>query len=89
MRQSRPRGPVGHGPTSCIDNAAAARDTAIVHEVAPHAEDLIVTTPRHSGFFHTDLHEQLRACGVDQLVFTGVTTSSCVESTVRDAAFRD
>ena len=31
----------------------------------------------------------MKKLGVKQLVFTGCTTSICVESTVRDAMFRD
>jgi len=44
---------------------------------------------RYSGFFETDLDAVLRARGVRHLVVTGCTTSVCVESTVRDAMFRD
>ena len=31
----------------------------------------------------------LRAAGIDTLIFTGATTSVCVESTLRDAFYRD
>ena len=34
------------------------------------------------------LHERLQASAVTHLVFTGCTTSVCVESTLRDAVFR-
>lgn len=44
---------------------------------------------RFSGFFKTDLDDLLRRLGVQTLVFTGCTTSVCVESTVRDAFFLD
>ena len=33
----------------------------------------------------TDLDAQLKALGVETLVFTGVQTNVCVESTLRDA----
>ena len=44
---------------------------------------------RYSAFYETDLEERLRALGVDGVVVCGVTTNVCVESTVRDAFFRD
>jgi nicotinamidase-related amidase len=37
-----------------------------------------------SGFFKTDLDEQLRAKGADSIVVTGLTTSGCVRATVVD-----
>jgi ureidoacrylate peracid hydrolase len=44
---------------------------------------------RFSGFFETDLDAILKRSGVKYLVVTGCTTSICVESTIRDAMFRD
>ena len=44
---------------------------------------------RYSAFFETDLDEILRARGITDLVYVGWTTSDCVESTVRDAFYRD
>jgi ureidoacrylate peracid hydrolase len=64
-------------------------NTAILPELAPHPGDDIEPKSRYSGFFHTDLHDRLQAMGVDTLIVTGTTTSICVESTVRDAMFRD
>ncbi len=68
------------------------RDTwnsAIIDELTPHAGDLVVWKHRFSGFFETALHELLQADGIDTLLFVGATTSICVESTVRDAMYRD
>src|SRR4029077_5796454 len=39
--------------------------------------------------YQTDLHAHLQELGIKCLVFAGCTTSICVESTVRDAMFRD
>ncbi len=64
-------------------------NTGILPQLAPEARDLIVNKHRYSGFFETDLHDQLRGAGIRSLVVTGCTTSVCVESTVRDAMFRD
>ena len=41
------------------------------------------------ALFSDLLHRRLRALGIKHLIFTGCTTSICVESTVRDAMFRD
>jgi nicotinamidase-related amidase len=51
--------------------------------------DAHVTKPRFSGFYETELEETLRRLGVTTLVTAGVRTDFCVESTVRDAFFRD
>ena len=44
---------------------------------------------RFSGFYQTDLDATLNRMGAKYLIFTGCTTSICVESTIRDAMFRD
>jgi len=64
-------------------------NTDIVDELAPEAEDVIVYKHRFSGFYETELHDILKGFGVKHLIFTGCTTSVCVESTIRDAMFRD
>jgi ureidoacrylate peracid hydrolase len=64
-------------------------NTEILPELAPQGGEPVVTKHRYSGFFETNLDETLRSLGADYLVVTGCTTSICVESTVRDAMFRD
>jgi ureidoacrylate peracid hydrolase len=64
-------------------------NTEIVRELTPQPSDIIVSKHRFSGFYGTDLDVILRGIGVKYLVFTGCTTSVCVESTLRDAMFRD
>jgi ureidoacrylate peracid hydrolase len=63
--------------------------TAIVSELAPAPGDIEIWKTRFSGFYETELNATLKKLGVKQLIFTGCTTSICVESTVRDAMFRD
>jgi ureidoacrylate peracid hydrolase len=68
------------------------RDTwnsAILDDLKPHPEDVLLYKTRFSGFYNTDLHERLQGLGTKYLIVTGCTTSICVESTVRDAMFRD
>ncbi len=64
-------------------------NTDNVPELTPQPGDIIVGKHRFSGFFETDLDQRLKALGSKYLIFTGATTSICVESTVRDAMFRD
>ncbi len=64
-------------------------NTDIVDDLAPLPGDRIISKHRYSGFFETDLEAMLKDLGVTSLVFTGCTTSVCVESTLRDAFFRD
>ncbi len=82
-------------PTSAPDGREGrilVRDTwntEIVPELAPAAGDIIVSKHRYSGFFETDLDLILRSLGITTLLVTGCTTSVCVESTIRDAMYRD
>ena len=64
-------------------------NTKIVNELKPHAEDIEVWKTRYSGFYQTDLDSVLRRLNTKYLVITGCTTCVCVESTMRDAMFRD
>jgi len=64
-------------------------DTDIVNELKPQSGDITIYKTRFSGFYQTDLDSTLRKLGLKYLIMTGVTTSICVDSTVRDAMFRD
>jgi ureidoacrylate peracid hydrolase len=64
-------------------------NTDIIPELEPQADDLVIYKHRFSGFYQTDLDTILNQLGVKYLIITGCTTSVCVESTVRDAMFRD
>lgn len=64
-------------------------NTDIVKELKPEAGDDVIYKTRFSGFYETDLHARLKKLGITHLIFTGCTTSICVDSTVRDAMFRD
>ena len=63
--------------------------TDIVPELKPQAEDDVIYKHRFSGFYETELDATLKRLEVRHLIFTGCTTSVCVESTIRDAMFRD
>jgi ureidoacrylate peracid hydrolase len=64
-------------------------DTDIVPELKPQPNDIVIYKTRFSGFYQTDLDAKLKKFVIKHLIVTGVTTSICVESTVRDAMFRD
>jgi nicotinamidase-related amidase len=54
-------------------------------ELNVHGDDMLVVKHARSAFAGTSLAEKLRGLGVTQVVITGVTTGSGVESTARDA----
>ena len=51
--------------------------------------EIVVSKHRFSAFSGTSLDLVLRSNGIKTLVMTGVATDVCVESTTRDACFRD
>ena len=63
--------------------------TDIVPELTPKAGDTVLYKHRFSAFYETELDAVLKKLSVKYLIVTGCTTSVCVESTIRDAMFRD
>ena len=64
-------------------------DFQIVEPLAPRHSDLVVLKTRYSGFAGTQLDSILRAREIRYLVFVGIATNVCVESTLRDAYFHE
>lgn len=62
-------------------------DYALVDELKPQPEDIVLSKPRYSGFYGTQLDQILRARRIRNLLFVGIATNVCVESTLRDAYF--
>ena len=62
-------------------------DYDLVDELQPQPGDIVLPKPRYSGFFNTQLDSLLRSYGIHHLVFTGIATNVCVESTLRDGFF--
>jgi ureidoacrylate peracid hydrolase len=60
-------------------------DYALVDELTPQPGDIVIPKTRYSGFFNTNIDSVLRSRGIRTLVFTGVATNVCVESSLRDA----
>ena len=59
-------------------------DYALVDALAPHHGDLVLAKTRYSAFFNSQLDSALRSRGIRNLVFVGIATNVCVESTLRD-----
>ena len=61
----------------------------IIDELKPEPGDLVVKKARYSGFAGTTLENQLNGLDIRHILFTGVATNVCVESTAREAFFRE
>ena len=59
--------------------------TEIIAALAPQAGEIVLDKPGKGMFWATGLHERLQALGVSHLVFTGVTTEVCVQTSMREA----
>ena len=88
--------PDGVGDTVTAPDGSRSRilvrgtwNSEILDELAPESGDRVVSKHRYSGFFETELDDVLRELGATHLLVTGCTTSVCVESTVRDAMYRN
>jgi ureidoacrylate peracid hydrolase len=64
-------------------------DYEFVDELKPAPSDIVVPKARYSGFCGTALDNILRARDVRHLLFAGIATNVCVESTIRDAYHRE
>jgi biuret amidohydrolase len=59
--------------------------TAILDEVAPQPGEIVIEKPGKGAFYATNLGAELQRLGIAQLVFAGVTTEVCVQTTMREA----
>ena len=64
-------------------------DFQIVEELTPEPSDIVIVKSRYSGFYGTELDSVLRGRGIRNLLFTGIASNVCVESTIRDAYFNE
>jgi ureidoacrylate peracid hydrolase len=64
-------------------------DYELVDALQPAAADIVVPKARYSGFCGTALDNILRARDIRNLLFVGIATNVCVESTIRDAYHRE
>ena len=59
-------------------------DYELVDALAPQPGDIRLHKTRYSAFFNSQLDSTLRARGIRNLVFVGIASNVCVESTLRD-----
>jgi len=59
--------------------------TAILPELAPIDGETVIEKPGKGAFYATELGDILGDRGIRQLVFAGVTTEVCVQTTMREA----
>ena len=80
-RPAAPGAPVGfgHPSSSCL---AGEDNVHVIAELAPRADELVVSKHYYDGFNGTVLDGALRARGVTTLVVTGTMTDICVLATV-------
>ena len=57
----------------------------IIPELAPLPDELVITKPGKGAFYQTGLDDVLRSHNLTHLIFTGVTTEVCVQTTLREA----
>jgi nicotinamidase-related amidase len=57
----------------------------IIPELAPIEGELVIDKPGKGMFYATGLHETLQAKDITHLVFMGVTTEVCVQTSMREA----
>ena len=57
----------------------------IVAKLAPLPDEMVIDKPGKGAFHATGLDDILRARGITHLLFAGVTTEVCVQTTMREA----
>ncbi|HXA98424.1 MAG TPA: isochorismatase family cysteine hydrolase [Candidatus Dormibacteraeota bacterium] len=76
----------GRPSSSCLEGED---NVAVIPELAPHADELVVRKHYYDGFNGTVLDGALRARGVTTVVITGTMTDICVLATVIGAFNRE
>ena len=57
----------------------------IVPQLAPRVGEFVIDKPGKGAFYATPLHALLQGRGITHLVFMGVTTEVCVQTSMREA----
>jgi nicotinamidase-related amidase len=58
---------------------------AIIDALTPIAGELVIDKPGKGAFYATNLGEELATRGITHLLFAGVTTEVCVQTSMREA----
>ena len=59
--------------------------TEFVAELEPVDGEIVINKPGKGAFYATDLEDRLARLGIRSLIFSGVTTEVCVQTTMREA----
>ncbi len=70
------------------NNTEGRHEHEILDELKPLPGELVVNKTTVSAFNSSDIDAVLRTLGISCLVFTGISTNMCVDTTARDAADR-
>ncbi len=60
--------------------------TEIIDELKPRADEMVIVKRRFGAFSGTELDMMLRTFDIRYLIFTGVATNICVETSLREAS---
>jgi ureidoacrylate peracid hydrolase len=60
--------------------------TEIIDELKPHDDEMVIVKRRFGAFSGTELDMMLRTFDIRYLIFTGVATNVCVETSFREAS---
>lgn len=61
------------------------RGNAIIDPLKPQANEIEITKPGKGAFYNTALDNMLKERHINDLIFTGVTTEVCVQTSMREA----
>ena len=86
-KRARGSGPLRIGDTGPMGRLLVRGEpgNAIIDACAPRSGEIVIDKPGKGMFHATDIEARLRALGVTQLVFAGVTTEVCVQTSMREA----
>lgn len=73
----------------CPEDGWGGEFFSMIPEPRSGSKEIIVKKHRYSAFYQTNLELILKNANIKRLILTGVATNVCVESTARDAFFRD